>query len=78
MRPIMSKEVCARLRNISVYTVRMNQHLTGQKTGTGRQISPVGRGEIGSSVSLLFREPRDCMHWSGLEPAARRVQAAWA
>jgi hypothetical protein len=64
MRPIMSKEVRARLRYISVFTVQMIQTRRRQVYGTRRQISPISVGEIGVSLSL-FGETRACMHWLG-------------
>lgn len=58
----MSREVCARLRNIVEFTVRMIQPLTRPRCGVGRQILPDSGGDLGASVSLLFWQMHGCIH----------------
>src|ERR1700677_4328451 len=65
MRPIMSKEVRARLRYISIFTVQMIRESTKPVYGTRRQISPVPASEPSPHHSL-FGEMRACMHWLDL------------
>jgi hypothetical protein len=71
MRPIMSREVCARLRNISVSSVQMIRASKSEGKGIRRQISPFHDGESGMPLSLFRREHARMRAPNGVERRPR-------
>ena len=64
MRPIMFKEVCARLRRIPAFSVRMSRSVRQKVHGNRRQISHFP-GTRGNGLLSLSGEDRNCMHANG-------------